>query len=117
MRTHSICRQLKVYLEDRDTVGATPLHVAVLCGSLDVARYLIETYMDWWGLVCLSSHYGCGCTRHGPELVQAGYAGTKKEGISLYDVSLGLHHATSQHSLVFFASLRQSSPVSVSFED
>eukprot|EP00045_Choanoeca_perplexa_P017515 m.255558 g.255558 ORF g.255558 m.255558 type:complete len:1075 (-) comp17558_c0_seq6:2441-5665(-) len=64
---------LEIYLNERDTVGATPLHVAVLCGSLDVAQYLTET--------------------HGPKLVQAGYAGTASEGVSLYDGETALHLA------------------------
>ncbi|EGD76188.1 hypothetical protein PTSG_00895 [Salpingoeca rosetta] len=32
------------YVNNRDPVGATVLHVTILCESLDVAKYLIKTY-------------------------------------------------------------------------
>ena len=37
-------QQLNFYLENRDPVGATVLHVAILCSSFEVAKYLIRTY-------------------------------------------------------------------------
>eukprot|EP00052_Salpingoeca_macrocollata_P025256 m.229603 g.229603 ORF g.229603 m.229603 type:complete len:1208 (-) comp22401_c4_seq2:48-3671(-) len=39
------CKPLgSFYVEQRDNLGATVLHVAILCNSVDVAKYLIETY-------------------------------------------------------------------------